>query len=126
MNQGKESDPVKAFLAIEFTTAGVKAVEINQIGARFELISAQTIPTGDAASQEEQQLARKNAVVQLIQRKNLETTTFLLGINTPHTYFAQFVIPRVPQREVAEILKWKLKDEIPFSLEESTLSYRLL
>jgi len=121
----KEKNSVRAFFALECTERSVKLIEMTALGSEFKLVRAEAIQLGEARDPAGHERALKEAVKKIFEDKDIRFATRLLVVNSPLTYFTQYVIPQVPEKEAAEILKWKLKDEIPFPLEEAVIDYRL-
>ena len=115
---------IKTFFALECNLASVKLVEMHYSAGKFQLVSAESVPVSGSQGSTDLESSWKEAIQTLVRGKNLESGIRFLSVNDPMTSFAQFVIPRVPKKEMTEILKWKLKDEIPFPLEEALLDYR--
>lgn len=116
----------KSFLAIEFTSSGVKFIQIKESeDHRYQLLAAQSIPLPLSADAKVQDELWKKAARELLSDKDVEQGIALLAINNPHTCFSQFVLPKIPKKELAETLKWKMKEEMPFPPEEAVLDYRL-
>ena len=116
----------KSFLAIEFASSGVKLIQIKEgDDRRYQLVAAQSIPLPLSADAKVQDELWKKAADQLLSDKDVKERIALLAINNPHTCFSQFVLPKIPKKELTETLKWKMKDEMPFPPEEAVLDYRL-
>ena len=115
----------KSFLAIEFASSGVKVVKMKEGARGLELLEAQTVSLPLENGRQVTESSWKEAVLQLISHERLEDYRLFLSINDPHTCFSQFVLPKIPKKEVAGTLKWKMKDDIPYPVEEAALDYRL-
>lgn len=115
----------KHFLALEFASGGVKAVQMKEAAEGFELLGTGIVPLPFREDCQTPEQFWKEAALQLISQEQLEGCRLLLSINDPHTCFSQFVLPKIPKKELAETLKWKMKDDIPYSAEEAVLDYRL-
>ena len=100
------------YLAIEFASSCIKFVKMTQQGEVFELLEAKTI------HQEE--------LEKLLSAEDEKNSIILIPINSLHTWFSNLVLPKMRHKEIAGTLKWKVKDEVPFPLEEAVLDYRLL
>lgn len=115
----------RSFLAIEFAASGVKLVQMKGSGKRFQLLAARSIPTSSNHRPEDEEALWKEAVRQLLSEENLKNQSLLLSVNSPHTCFSRFVLPRIPEKELTETLKWKMKEEMPFAPEEAVFDHRL-
>jgi type IV pilus assembly protein PilM len=120
MNPNQE----KSYLAIELASSGIKMVKMKQKGSRFHLVEAKP----KAQSLEQRRLSGDEqwqaALREMISNENPERQSALVTINSLHASFSQFILPRIPAKELAGTLKWKMKDQLSFPLEEATLDYR--
>ncbi len=117
---------LNTYLAIEFASSCIKFVKMTQQGEVFELLEAKTIPMTENNNIQAQEKLYREAVQNLFSSEDEKNSIILVSINSLHTWFSNFVLPKLRHKEIAETLKWKVKDEIPFSLEEAALDYRLL
>lgn len=113
------------FLAIEFASSGVKVVKLKEAAGAFELLAARTVSLPLEKEHQPAESFWKKAVLELIAQEKLESYRFLLSINDAQTCFSQFVLPKIPKKELAGTLKWKMKDDMPYPAEEAVLDYRL-
>lgn len=121
-NQDRES----YFIAIEFASSAVKLVQIKTVGKRFHLLETRTAPVApyeDPASARE---ALKQAAIQAFSGIDVSRHTVFLLTNSLQTYFGTFVIPMIAQKDVKDTIKWKVKDELPFSIDEAKLDYKII
>lgn len=115
----------KLFLIMEFGTNSVKIVKAKRIGDQFQLLEAARKKIEPEAEPQHKEKLFQEITGQLLSGRNLGAYTLLLSINSIHTCFSSFVIPRLSRKEIAETLKWKIKDEIPFPLEEAVIDFQL-
>ena len=115
----------KSFLAIEFASGAVKLVQIREGENGFQLVKTCSVPISVSDAPKDQEEFFGEAVRKLLSGENLEHQKLILAINNPHTCFSQFAIPKIPKKELAETLKWKMKDELSFPPEEAVIDYRV-
>ncbi len=115
----------KNFLALEFTTSGVKVVKIKETDNSIELVEADTTPLPLGFNPQAQENLWREAAERLLAQGELDNHALFLAFNDPQMCFSNFVIPKIPRKELVETLKWKIKDEMPYSPEDAVLDYRL-
>ncbi len=120
-----KKEQTKSFLAIEFGSSAIKLVQMKESEKGFQLLRIQSIavPTNEPPKNQDEFF--REAARKLLSAEKLEDQKLILSINSPHTCFSQFVLPKIPKKELAETLKWKMKDEMTFPPEEVVLDYRL-
>jgi len=114
------------FLAIEFSSSAVKLIQMKSAGKRFHLLEARNVPV---PAHEDPALIReplKQAVSQALSGFDLNNHTIFLSVNTLQTYFGVFTIPNITGKDAVDTIKWKVKDELPFSIEEAKLDYKII
>lgn len=115
----------RSFLAIEFASSGVKLVKILQAENRFQLIHARFVPVSVAQDSQKQTALWRTAAKQVLAGEDVAKEAVLLVLNTTQTCFARAIIPKLSQKEIEGTLKWKMKDQLAFPLEQAVLDYRL-
>ncbi|OGX04617.1 MAG: hypothetical protein A3G87_08240 [Omnitrophica bacterium RIFCSPLOWO2_12_FULL_50_11] len=115
----------RSFLAIEFASSGVKFVKMTQSANRFDLVDARFVPVSLERDPEKQAELWKAAASEMLAGEDVKSEPVLLVVNTTQTCFAQFTLPKLPKKELEGTLKWKMKDQLPFPVEEAVLDYRL-
>ncbi|GEM_PF-6591550 len=113
------------FLALEFAASSVKFVKIRRLGDRFQLLMAKTMPVDLNKDTETREKIYSEIAQKLLAAEDLRNTRIFVCVNSLHTCFSSFILPKLRRREIAETLKWKIKDEIPFPVEEAVIDYRL-
>ncbi len=120
-----KKEQTKSFLAIEFASSAVKLVQMKELEKGFQLLKAQSVSISANEPLKNQDDFWREAARKLLSQEKLTEQNLILSINNPHTCFSQFVLPKIPKKELAQTLKWKMKDEMPFPPEEAVLDYRL-
>ncbi len=115
----------KNFTAMEFTSSGTKLIKIKEGPNGLQLICAATVPVLLGSSRQVQEESWKDAAQKLLASEKLENETLFLSFNDPQMSFSQFILPKIPQKEITETLKWKMKDDLPYPVEEAVLDYCL-
>lgn len=101
------------YIGIDFGASSIKAVEI-EMGLTGEpaLRKANLVPTAEGLKKAISGMSLKNAKV-------------ICVVDCPKTCVRQLTIPIMPDKELAEAIKWEAKDKIPFSLEEAIIDYEV-
>ena len=115
----------QSFLAVEFGSSAVKLIRMQEIDGTLQLLQASSCPIPTSEDPKMQDEFLEQAARQLLLNEKLEDQKVIFSINNLHTCFSQFVIPKIPRRELKETLKWKMKDQMPFPTEEAVLDWRL-
>lgn len=115
----------KKFLAIELTAGSVKIVKMNAAGERLSLIGIRSEFFQRLDDPNEEENVWKKHLTKLLEGEDLESQTLLLSVNSPHACFGKFVLPKIPHKELTEILRWKIQDILPFPPEEAVLDQKL-
>ncbi|OGW87533.1 MAG: hypothetical protein A3A81_03175 [Omnitrophica bacterium RIFCSPLOWO2_01_FULL_45_10b] len=115
----------QSFLAMEFSSSAVKFVRLQETDGTLQLLQANScsIPTSEDPKMQDE--FWEQAARQLLLHEKLGNQNLILSVNSLHACFSQFVIPKIPRKELKETLKWKMKNEIPFPIEEAVLDWRL-
>ncbi len=114
------------FLAIEFASSSVKIVQIKTAAKRFHLLEARSIPVPPYEDVAQARETLKQAAAKALSGFDLSRHTVFLVTNSLQTYFGSFVVPNISQKDLVDTIKWKVKDELPFAIEEAKLDYKIV
>ncbi len=120
-----KSEHEKNVVALEFLENGAKLVKMSVARDRHQLLKAKSVLFESPSDKNEEEKKWKEALLKLLEGEKLEDQTLLLSVNSPHACFGKFVLPKIPHKELSEILKWKMQDILPFPPEEAVLDQRL-
>ncbi len=112
----------ETYLALEFTEYSVKFAKIAVTESMAQLLDVQMMQVPRDLDVPGRQQFYRQAAEKILSRED-KKSPLVLSINSLHTCFASFVLPKINHKEIAETLKWKIKDEIPFPIEEAALDY---
>jgi type IV pilus assembly protein PilM len=70
--------------------------------------------------------ARLEALKNLFEDINLQQVKINVVINSAQSYTLIRTIPYMPKSEIAQALKWEIKNYIPFSVDEAILDYEIM
>lgn len=118
-------EKTKHLLVLEFEPHRLKMVRLAIQGSRLTWLDSRTISDTKPVGEAEDEHELKTAAASLFRDINPQSEQLTLSVNDPNTYFASFALPKMPKREVLETLKWKMKEELPFPLEEAQIDFRL-
>lgn len=108
MNMGKKN----VYIGLDIGSSSIKAVEIEIGGGQAILRKANVVPARDGIKKAVTGMAIKNAKV--------------IGIvDCPTSCLRYFTVPVMPNRELAEAIKWEAKDNLPLPLDEVLMDYEV-
>ncbi len=113
------------FLAIEFSISRVKLVKMKKEGLRLSLLDARSVVIPRGVSEKELKEVWREAVRQVTTGEVNNRVTVLIGADSPRNVFTYFNLPKLPKSELLDTLKWKIKEELTFPIEEAVLDYRI-
>jgi type IV pilus assembly protein PilM len=112
-------------LSIEFASSRVKLAKVRRVGHLMSLLDARSVQIPRELDDRALKQVRREAARQLLEGENKRESMVLVSLNSEHTSFFSYVLPKIPSGELVETLKWKLKEDISFPVEDAILSYRM-
>ncbi len=112
-------EKIEHYLVIECSRSNLKLLKISKLGHQFQLVDAKLLKAEDAGSAQRE-------IDNFVKIEDLKKQNAIFSINSLDTCFTSFIIPELPKKEIAEAIKWKIKDDISFPVEEALIDYRLI
>lgn len=112
-------------LGIEFACTAIKVVKMAVLGDRSKLLYVRSVPIPLPDPSVDEGAALKKALSEAIASEDLGNALCLLSVNSPQACFDKFIIPKLPEKELLDILGYKMGDVLPFSTKEALFEHRL-
>jgi type IV pilus assembly protein PilM len=115
----------KTLLGVDLRVNSVKFVEIELTseGAVVKNWGLTEIPYDLVDKHPEKEDAQAQALLKLLQTRQVKTTEAALVIGGSDVNIRLFTLAEVPREELLESLKWKFAEEIHFPVEEAIVDY---
>lgn len=101
------------YIGIDIGASSIKAVEI-EIGL-----------TGESTLKRANLVSAPEGLKKAISGMSLKNAKVICVIDCPKTCVRYITVPIMPDKELAEAIKWEAKDDIPFSLDEAVMDYEV-
>lgn len=114
----------KRFLSIDFGQAFVKIAYLQSLGDNFIILN---YDLKEIRSKEEKRDEIVNFINNFLKTNSIsEKETFLTLSDLESIIIKQLVLPAVPKEEIQEVIKWQLKGEVPFNIENAVLDWQIV
>ena len=113
------------FLAIDFSQAltGIIYVESSGDGLKLLAYDIQKVLPAGARNEE----TAVNFIKAFLEKNSIEEKDVLLSISDVDSVVIKFLtMPFIPEKEIRGAAKWKLRDVIPFDLEQSVIDWQFV
>lgn len=114
-----------SILGIDLRVRSVKVIEITKLGAEFSLTAwgMSEIPLDILEKHPEKELAQSHLLASILKEKQIKSKKCAVVAGGQDVYITQLEIPHLSKSETREAVKWKLQDELPFTLAEAVVDY---
>ncbi|GEM_PF-544096 len=113
------------FLAIDFSQAMTEIVYVESLGNGFKLL-AYDIQKNSAAGKENK-TATVDFIKAFIEKNSVAGKNVMVSISDADPVVIKFLaLPFIPEKEILSAAKWKLKDDVPFDLEQSAVAWQVV
>lgn len=115
----------KTILGIDLRVNSVKVVEIEQgkDGIILKNWGLTEIPYDLVDKHPQKEDAQGEALRKLVQTRKIKTKDAAVVVGGSEVYVRLFTLAEVSQAELAEVIKWKFAEEIPFPVEEALFDF---
>lgn len=110
---------------VGFDAGEAKMVRLRVEASRLELLEARRVPILASEDASVAGARMKSAADELLRGVPLGAEHLYLSLNDPNTHFAVFAFPKMPAKEIRETLKWKMREELAFPVENAFFDFRL-
>lgn len=113
------------FLAIDFSQAmtGIVYVESLESGLRLLAYDIQKNP----AAEKENEAAVVNFIKAFLEKNSIVEKDVMVSISDADpVVIKSLTLPFIPEKEILSAAKWKLKDDVPFDLDQSALAWQVV
>lgn len=114
----------KSVVGIDIGSASVKVVELMPTAAAMTLVRAACIEI--QSKNKDKKSAAIEALKQALTGIDTKKAKIVCVVNCPQTTTRVMTIPPMPKDELAEALRWEIKDYIPFPIENAIVDFRTL
>jgi type IV pilus assembly protein PilM len=123
-------------VGLDLGSHSIKLVELEQAGAGVRLVTQliQELPAAsparptDAAGPSNEPAPRpvdRSGWLQIALRE-VEACEVHLAVSGPEVAIHRVLVPPMSAKELREAVKWQVKDQLPFSLQEAVLDFRVI
>lgn len=109
----------KKVLAIDIGTTALKMAIVDISGAKIKLLKANLVELPESVSLDKNGFIKTS--IQNFLEGNLSVKQVYVALSFPYVEIERVDLPNMPLNEISEAVKWKLKDKLPFSIEESII-----
>ena len=114
--RSKLSQP-KSVIGLDIGTSSIKMVQFEVTEGELSLVKA---------GLKEIELTDKAACLrELVRDLDLKRARVVSVVNCPESSTRKLLVPHMPKAEMAEAIKWEMKDHIPFSIDEAIIDYEV-
>lgn len=112
----------KSILGIDAGTASVKVVQLRHTGMEWTLARAVCVDVEPREGEDRRETVL-TALRKALEGIDLKDARVHCVVNSPQTCVRNMMIPSMPRQELAEAVKWEVKNYISFSLEDAVLDF---
>jgi type IV pilus assembly protein PilM len=119
---------IKTFLGIDLRVNSVKVVEVEK-GPQGEIIKnwgLTEIPYDLVDKHPQKEDAQAEALQKLLKTRKIKTKDAVVVVGGNDVYVKLFTLAEIAKTELAEVIKWKFAEEIPFPIEEGLIDFYTL
>jgi type IV pilus assembly protein PilM len=115
-------------LVLDIGTSAIRLCELAQTKAGYQLTKyhQQEYNSDPALSEEERRAARLQALQTLLKESKVSTKKVVFGVPGQSVFTRTRTLPPVPEYKVAQIVRYEIQQQIPFSLDQIALDYQVL
>lgn len=116
----------KPFLGIDLRVNSVKVVEVEPSKAGAPVLKGwglTEIPYNLIDKHPQKEDAQADALRKLIQTRKMKAKDAAVVVGGNDVYVRLFTLAEVTRTELAEVIKWKFAEEIPFPVEEAIIDF---
>lgn len=106
----------KQILAIDIGASALKLAVLDILGVHFRLLKTSLKEFPESTAQKKEEFI-KSSIHEFLANDVLTKQAYLV-LSDPYVEIKRIDIPGMPLKEIPEAVKWKIKDKIPFNLEE--------
>jgi type IV pilus assembly protein PilM len=120
---GKLKGPRKSHLGIDIGSHTIKIVELRSTPRGMDLVHHATAPTPPGGFQVSVLAAQ---LKEMIQEGRIKTKQAVVGLAGKGVAARRLSLPKIPEEEVQEAIRWQAGELFPFSLGDAMLAFKVL
>lgn len=116
----------KTVLGIDLRVCSVKVVELRKDPCGYSLLGfgMEEIPYELLDKHPDKEIAQINAIKKIISDKNFKSTQAFVVISGNDVLVKRLSMSSLSSEEIHQAIKWKIKDEFPFPIEEAVVEFQ--
>lgn len=118
----------KRRLVLDIGASAIRLCELSQTKAGYQLTKFYRQPynSDPGLDDADKKAARKEACIELLKTAKVRTRKTVFGVPGQSVFTRTRALPPVPEFKVAQIVKYEIQQQIPFSLDQIAMDYQIL
>ncbi|HBO96906.1 MAG TPA: hypothetical protein DE315_00400 [Candidatus Omnitrophica bacterium] len=113
------------FLAIDFSQAMTGIVYVESLDNGLKLLAYDI--RKNSAAEKENDAAVVNSIKAFLEKNSIAEKDVMVSISDADPVVIKFLtLPFIPEKEIPGAAKWKLKDDVPFDLDQSAIAWQVV
>ncbi|MEI6221422.1 MAG: type IV pilus assembly protein PilM [bacterium] len=117
------------YFGLDIGTTGIRLVQLFQRGEYHELLAAGSLPNNiDVYTCEDPEQLKflTQTIDQLRKECGVTSKNVILGISEAHVYTQLIELPKLPDKQMEETIRWEAESFIPIPLDEVELDWEIV
>jgi type IV pilus assembly protein PilM len=115
----------KMILGIDFRVRAVKVVELEKRGKEYLIHGwgMDEVPLVLQDKHPQKEIAQAKLLKNILKARKIETKEAVVIIGGENLFITKIFLPQLSHQESLEAIRWKLKDDVPFDIEDSIIDF---
>ena len=115
----------KKFLTIDFSQAMTEIIYVESLGNGLKLLAYDIQKS--SLTEKENETTIVNFIKTFLEKNSIAEKDVMISISDADPVVIKFLtLPFIPEKEILSAAKWKLKDDVPFDLEQSAVAWQVV
>ena len=118
----------KSILGIDLRVSAVKAVELKKGPRGWTILGwgMDQIPLELIDKHPDKEIVQANTLQKIISENHIKSKEAFVVVGGPDVLVKRLALPSLSHEETTQAIKWKIKDEVGYPIEEAIIDYRPL
>ncbi len=123
---GSYLNQYQSIIGIDIGTTAVKCVAFVEVEGEWTLAKTSLVELEVQKTREKRTEALPAALKKALNGMNIKKAKIVCVLSSPETFLRTLIVPQMPRAELAEAIRWELKNLIHFPVEEASLDFEIL
>jgi len=113
----------QSLIGIDIGVSSIKVVQMANVNGEMTLVKSALVNVEGILGNNEEVLASLKTALIGFETKGAKV---IAVVNCPQTCTRKIITPHMPNKELAEAIKWEAKNAIPFSIDEALMGFDII